>query len=283
MDSGSTFAEYRRLLFTIAYDLLGAVGDAEDVVQEAWLRWDTVDHATVANPRAYLVRVVVNLSLERLRQLRRAREDYVGPWLPEPLWTTEDVAERVSDAEDLATGMLVVLETLSPLERAAFVLHDVFGFDHPEVAEMLDRSPSAVRQLVHRARDHVRERRPRFRAEPEAARRAADRLMQAATGGSIEGLLEVLAPDVVLYLDGGGAIRTALRPITGAEKVARLLGAIGPDLPDYELVWDAGTRRAIGYAGGVPLTALGLDLVDGRVTGIYGVLNPEKLKHLPRT
>ncbi|MFC7626094.1 RNA polymerase sigma factor SigJ [Microlunatus sp. GCM10028923] len=275
------FAEYRRLLFTVAYDLLGTVSDAEDVVQDAWLLWQRADRSAVVNPRAYLVRIVVNRSLERHRQVARAREEYVGPWLPEPLWTTEDVADRVTDAEDLATGMLVVLETLSPLERAAFVLHDVFGFDHPEVAEILDRSPSAVRQLVHRARDHVRERRPRFRAEPEAARQAADRLMQAATGGSLEGLLEVLAPDVVLYLDGGGAIRSALRPIIGAEKVARLLGAIGPGLPAFDLVWDAGTRRAIGYAGGVPLTALGLDLVDGRVTGIYGVLNPDKLKHLP--
>lgn len=275
-----TFTEYRRLLFTVAYDLLGTVGDAEDVVQDAWLLWRGVDQAEVANPRAYLVRIVVNRSLERLRQASRAREDYVGPWLPEPLWTEGDVADRVSEREDLATGMLVVLETLSPLERAAFVLHDVFGFGHPEIAEILDRTPASVRQLVHRARDHVRERRPRYEVEPATARTAADRLMAASVGGSIPDLMEVLAPDVVLYLDGGGAIRTALRPIHGLEKVARFLAAIGPDLPPLELAWDSAARRVIGYTDGVPFAALGLDVADGLVTGIYGVLNPDKLRHL---
>ncbi|WP_152362477.1 RNA polymerase sigma factor SigJ [Microlunatus speluncae] len=275
-----TFTEYRPLLFTMAYDLLGAVGEAEDVVQDAWLRWAGVDHAAVANPRGYLVRIVVNRSLERLRQLRRSREDYVGPWLPEPLWTTGDVADRVTDTEDLALGLLVVLETLSPLERAAFVLHDVFGFGHDEIAETLDRSPSAIRQLVHRARGHVKERRPRFEAAPDTARVAAERLMRAAVGGDLADLMELLAPDVVLHLDGGGAIRTALRPIPGADKVARMLAAIGPDLPPFDLVWDPAARRAIGYADGVPYTAVGLDIADGRVTGIYGVLNPAKLRHL---
>lgn len=276
----ATFAEYRALLFTMAYDLLGAVGEAEDVVQDAWLRWAGVDHRRVANPKAYLVRIVVNRSLERLRQLSRAREDYVGPWLPEPLWTTGDAAEKVTAAEDLAVGMLVVLETLSPLERAAFVLHDVFGFGHAEIGEILDRSASAVRQLVSRARGHVAERRPRFEVAPETARAAADRLMRAAVGGSIGELMELLAPDVVLHLDGGGAIRTALRPIPGADKVARMLAAIGPDLPAFELVWDPAGRRAIGYADGVPYTAIGIDVADGLVTGIYGVLNPAKLRHL---
>jgi RNA polymerase sigma-70 factor (ECF subfamily) len=284
IDPEQAFVAHRNLLFTVAYDMLSTVGDAEDVVQDVWLRWRRVDHSRIENPRSYMVRIAVRCSLERLRQLRKAREDYVGPWLPEPLLASPDPADDLPDHGRIAIGMLVVLETLSPLERTAFVLHDVFGFGHAEIAGILHRSPTAVRQLVHRAREHVQARRPRFDADPDTARAAAERFVEAAVGGSIAGLLEVLAPDVVLHNDGGGVVRAALHPIRGADKLARLFAHIGPQYSGLEYRWtfQGGTPTAVGLSDGVPRVVLSIDTdPTGRVTAIYGNLNPDKIAHLP--
>lgn len=283
-DPHHVFVAHRNLLFTVAYDMLSSVGDAEDVVQDVWLRWMRVDHTGIENPRSYMVRIAVRQSLDRLRQLRRARENYVGPWLPEPLWTAPDPAEGVPDRGGIAIGMLVVLETLSPLERSAFVLHEVFGFAHGEIAEILRRSPGAVRQLVHRAREHVRARRPRFDVDPDTARAAAERFVEAAVGGSIPELLDVLAPDVVLHNDGGGVVRAALRPIRGADKLARLFAHIGPQYSGLTYRWtlQGGAPTVVGLADGIPRVVLSFDTdPTGRVTAIYGNLNPDKIAHMP--
>ncbi|MFI6594703.1 RNA polymerase sigma factor SigJ [Nonomuraea sp. NPDC050536] len=276
------FGEHRNLLFTLAYDMLGSVADAEDVVQDTWLRWAGVDQARVENPRAYLVRIAVRRSLERLRSLRSAREDYVGPWLPEPLVTSPD---HVLDADNVTTGLLVVLETRTPLERAAFVLREAFGYEHAEIARILDRSPAAVRQLTHRAREHVQARRPRFAADPRQARLAAERFVAAALGGSLSELIKALAPDVTLWNDGGGQVRAALRPVRGADKVARLFARIGPRYAGLEPRWvsTGAAPTCLFLADGVVRVALTMepDATGTRVREVYGLINPDKLTHVP--
>ncbi|MFC6543965.1 sigma-70 family RNA polymerase sigma factor [Nonomuraea salmonea] len=189
----TTFNQHRNLLFTLVYEILGSVHDAEDVVQETWLAWATVEADQIEHPKAYLVRIAVRQALARSRRLRAAREDYVGPWLPEPLLTAADPAEAAFQAEELTFGLLVVLETLSPLERAAFVLREGFGYEHAEIARLLERSPAAARQLIHRAREHVQARRPRFPADPDLARQAAERFLAATLGGHLGDLMDVLA------------------------------------------------------------------------------------------
>lgn len=280
-DAEAVFNEHRKLLFTLAYDLLGSVSDAEDVVQDTWLRWSRVDQAGVDNPRSYLTRIAVRRALDRLRALRSLREDYVGPWLPEPLVTEEE--DPVVSAESVTVGLLVVLETLSPLERAVFVLREAFGFEHAEIARILDRSPTAVRQLTHRAREHVQARRPRFAADPRLAQAAAERFVAAALGGSLTELMEVLAPDVTLWNDGGGRVRAALRPVHGPDKVARLLARVGPRYTGLEVRWLDAAREPmclIVSADGVK-AALTFELDPaGRIRQIYGLVNPEKLRHL---
>ncbi|WP_245607167.1 RNA polymerase sigma factor SigJ [Pseudonocardia spinosispora] len=283
-DPAALFAEYRNLLFTVAYDMLGGVGDAEDVVQDTWLRWSAVDHTTVTAPRAYLVRIATRLALDRLRALRRSREEYVGPWLPEPLWDGPDPGERLVEHEGVAVGMLVVLETLSPLERTAFVLHEVFGFSHSEIAEILQRSPAAVRQLVHRSREHVRARRPRFDVDQDTARTVARRFVDAAVSGDVAELLDVLAPDVVLHNDGGGILRTALRPVVGADNLARLFTHVGPAYEWGEFHWgtQGGVPTVFAVKDGVVWAAASIetDPTGRRVTAVYGTVNPAKLRHL---
>ena len=276
--SDDPFVEHRSLLFTVAYELLGSAADAEDVLQESWLRWDAVDKDEVRDPRAYLVRVVTRQSLNRLRTLQRQRETYVGPWLPEPLVTAPDVLEDVELAESVSFAMLLVLETLSPLERAAFVLREVFGFEYDEIAEATDRTPAAVRQLVARARNHVQARRPRFERPAEIEEITA-RFFAAAGTGEIQPLLDLLAPDVVLLSDGGGKKQAALRPLKGAENVARWLLAISVKTPLVDVRWIV----ANGNVSLLLYTADGLDsvgtvyAVDGRITEIYLVRNPDKL------
>ena len=279
------FEEQRSLLFTVAYEMLGSVADADDVVQDSWLRWADVDHGTVADPRAYLVRTVTRQALNRLRTVSRRRESYVGPWLPEPLLTTPDVVEDVELAESVSLAMLVVLDTLSPLERAVFVLREVFGFDHAEVAEATGRSPDAVRQLASRARRHVQARRPEAAVQarvPEGAEQVALSFFAAAAGGDLQQLMDLLAPDVVLLSDGGGKAKAALRPITGADKVARFLLGIRPADGFADVEWRSvnGTPSALVHLDGrLDTVATGV-VVDGKVARLYLVRNPDKLTGL---
>jgi len=228
-NSARAFDEHRDLLISIAYRVLGSVTDAEDTVQEAWLRWCKVDPAEVSTPRAFLVRVTTRLAIDRLRRAKARRESYVGPWLPEPVLTNYDVAEDVALAESVSMAMLVVLETLSPLERAVFVLREAFGMPHAEIGEVIGRKEEAVRQLARRARDHVQERRSRFDADHTEQRRVTERFLEATSSGDLEALMGVLAPGVMLVADGGGRAITPRRPVRGAEKVARFLLAVATE------------------------------------------------------
>jgi RNA polymerase sigma-70 factor (ECF subfamily) len=275
------FARHRSLLFTVAYEMLGSAADAEYLVQETWLRWADVDHAAVRDPRAYLVRIVTRQALNRLRSLARRREDYIGEWLPEPLLTSPDVAADVELAESVSIAMLTVLETLGPAERAVFVLHEVFDTPYDEIAEAVDKSPDAVRQIAHRARDHVAARRPRMPVSTTEQQEAVDRFLAAARHGDLQGLLDVLAPDVVLVSDGGGLVAAARRPIQGAEPVASfvLRGLRSVDF-EAKAVWLNGSPAIrLDIAGQVD-TAVSLAVENGRITRIYAIRNPHKLARL---
>src|ERR687898_60176 len=228
-DSARVFAEHRALLISVAYRILGSVTDAEDAVQETWLRWSGVNPSDVTDPRAFLVRVVTRLAIDRLRRAKTRRESYVGPWLPEPILTGRDVAEDVALAESVSMAMLVVLETLSPLERAVFVLREAFGMPYAEIGEVIGRKEEAVRQLARRARDHVQERRSRFEADQTEQRRVTERFLEATSSGDLEALMGVLAPGVTLVADGGGRAPAPRRPVRGAEKVARVLLAVATE------------------------------------------------------
>jgi RNA polymerase sigma factor (sigma-70 family) len=282
----AVFAEHRGLLFSLVYDLLGTVSDTEDVLQETWLAWASSSRQEVVNARAYLVRIAVNQALLRLRRQRRSRERYVGPWLPEPLVTGADAADSAEQAEAVSLAMLVVLETLTPLERTVFVLGEVFGYDHGEVAAILGRRPAAVRQLAHRAREHVQARRPRYRPDPTVRRAATERFLAAAVGGDLHALLEVLAPDVTLWTDGGGRLRAARRVIQGRDKVARLLVASATEPIMAGLTFGYaevnGDPAALLFTGGELFGVVVVDpSEDGeRVRAIYGVVNPAKLTRL---
>src|SRR5262249_9875719 len=221
--SDEPFVTHRSLLFTVAYEMLGSAAEAEDVVQATWLRWADVDQAEVRAPRAYLVRIVTRLALNRLRALARQREEYVGEWLPEPLFTSPDAAEDAELAENVSIAMLTVLETLGPAERAVFVLREVFDTPYDEIAEVVGKTPAAVRQIAHRAREHVAARRPRMQVDRAQQQAAVEKLVAAISTGDVKGLLEVLAPDVVLISDGGGLVAVARKPIIGVEKVVAFL------------------------------------------------------------
>jgi RNA polymerase sigma-70 factor, ECF subfamily len=279
--SDEAFARHRSLLFTVAYEMLGSAADAEDVVQETWLRWADVDHAEVRDPRAYLVRIVTRQALNRLRSLARRREDYVGEWLPEPLLTSPDVAADVELAESVSIAMLTVLETLGPAERAVFVLREVFDVPYDEIAEAVGKSPAAVRQIAHRARDHVAARRPRVPVSVTEQQRAVDRFLASVRDGDLQSLLDVLAPDVVIVADGGGIATAALRPIHGAERVASWL-IKGLRALDFEAkpLWLNGAPAFRLDVGGQLDTAVSLAVEDGRITRIYAVRNPHKLARL---
>jgi RNA polymerase sigma-70 factor (ECF subfamily) len=279
--SEDAFARHRSLLFTVAYEMLGSAADAEDVVQETWLRWADVDHAEVRDPRAYLVRIVTRQALNRLRTLARRREEYVGEWLPEPLLTSPDVAADVELADNVSIAMLTVLETLAPAERAVFVLREVFDVPYEEIAEAVDKSPAAVRQIAHRARDHVAARRPRMPVSATEQQEAVERFLAAVRGGDLQGLLDVLAPDVVVVADGGGFVTAAPAPIEGAQRVAAFLIATMGRL-DFEAktVWvngSAGTRIEV---GGELDTVASVTVENGRITRIYAIRNPHKLAHV---
>ena len=277
--SGEPFDRHRSLLFTVAYEMLGSAADAEDVVQETWLRWSGADRSEVREVRAYLVRIVTRLALNRLRTLARRREEYVGEWLPEPLLTSPDVAEDVELAESVSIAMLTVLETLAPTERAVFVLREVFDFPYEEIAEALEKKPAAVRQIAHRAREHVAARRPRIEVDRHEQQAVVDRFMAAVRTGDVQSLLDVLAPDVVLVADGGGEAPAFREPVAGSERVAALLGRFHDFAPDAVLTTlslngapGGGIER-----GGELETAISLAIADGRITRIYAIRNPRKL------
>jgi RNA polymerase sigma-70 factor (TIGR02957 family) len=287
------FDEHRDLLAAVAYRILGSVTDAEDVVQEAWLRWANVRHSEVADPRAYLVRVTTRLAIDRLRRVKARRESYVGPWLPEPVLTNHDVAEDVALAESVSMAMLIVLETLSPLERAVFVLREAFGMPHAEIAEVLGRKEEAVRQLARRAREHVRERSPRFEIDQDTRQRVTERFLEATTSGDLETLMAVLAPGVTLVADGGGRAIAPRRPLHGSEEVAhfllaiatesqtaRFLRSIGIESPRdvrVSLAQVNGGPGIVATSEGRPITAIVLDVSDGIVHTVHLVANPDKL------
>lgn len=282
------FEEHRPLLHGVAYRMLGRVADAEDVVQEAWLRWAAADRGDVREPRAYLVRVTTRLAIDRLRQVQARRESYVGPWLPEPLATdtattvAPDTAERAVFTESVTLAVLVVMESLSPLERAVFVLREAFGYPYAEIAATLDRSEAAVRQLAGRARRHVEERKPRFDVDPDRQRDLTERFLAAAAGEDLQGLIGLLAQDARLVGDSGGKAKAPLRVIESAEKVARFLrGVATSSLSGMGLTFlevNGGTAALL-TMDGRPDTVIQLDIADGRVQTVYVVRNPDKLRH----
>ncbi|MDH6466430.1 RNA polymerase sigma-70 factor (TIGR02957 family) [Micromonospora sp. A200] len=279
------FLAHRNLLFTVAYEMLGSAADAEDVLQETWLRWAGVDLGEVRDQRAYLVRITTRQALARLRTLGRRRESYVGSWLPEPLLTTPDVAEDVELADSVSMAMLLVLETLTPTERAVFVLREVFDVGYDEIAEAVDKSQAAVRQIAHRARAHVAARRPRGVVSAAETRDALEAFRRAAETGDLQSLLDILAPDVVLLGDGGGVKQAVPRPIVGADKVARLLVAgLGrlADTPSLRPAQVNGYPALIFWQAGELDTVVAVRIDDGLITGLYAVRNPEKLSHMGR-
>jgi RNA polymerase sigma-70 factor (ECF subfamily) len=281
--SNDPFVTHRSLLFTVAYEMLGSAVDAEDVVQETWLRWAEVDQAQVRDPRAYLVRIVTRQALNRLRTLSRRREEYVGEWLPEPLLTSPDVAEEIELAESVSIAMLTVLETLGPTERAVFVLCEVFDVPYEEIAQAVGKTPAAVRQIAHRARGHVAARRPRMEVSRAEQQAAVESFRAAVEVGDLQALLNSLAPDVVLVTDGGGLAPALPRPVTGADRVARVLATLLARLaPDAHIgaVWLNGAPGLRVEVDGQLDTAVSLVIKEGRVTRIYAVRNPHKLARL---
>ncbi|MCW8098818.1 RNA polymerase sigma-70 factor [Streptomyces tauricus] len=282
------FEEHRSVLMGVAYRMLGRVADAEDVVQEAWLRWSGGDRSGVREPRAYLVRVTTRLALDRLRQARARNEAYVGPWLPEPYVTdfgdaVPDTAERAVLADSVSLAVLVVLESLSPLERAVFVLREAFGYPYAEIAVTLDRSEPAVRQLAGRARRHVEERRPRYEVDPVERRDLTERFLAAATEGDLEGLMSLLAPDVRLIGDSGGLAPAPVRVIESADKVGRFLGGVmrkGVSDATFRFLEVNGGPAFLVLSGDKPDSVFQLDIADGRIQCVYIIRNPQKLLSL---
>jgi RNA polymerase sigma-70 factor (TIGR02957 family) len=277
------FLAHRNLLFTVAYEMLGSAADAEDVLQETWLRWAGVDLGTVRDQRAYLVQVTTRQALSRLRTLGRRKESYVGPWLPEPLLTAPDVAEDVELADSVSLAMLLVLETLTPAERAVFVLREVFQLDYDEIAEAIGKSPAAVRQIAHRAREHVAARRPRGPVSAAQTQDALAAFQRAADTGDLQGLVDILAPDVVFLGDGGGVVQALPVPVVGAHRVARLLAVALERIAATASLQPAqvnGYPALIVRVGGQVDTVIAVRIDDGLITGLYAVRNPAKLSHM---
>ncbi|WP_049562534.1 RNA polymerase sigma factor SigJ [Nonomuraea sp. SBT364] len=292
----SAFEEHRRLLTGVAYRIVGSMADAEDVVQEAWLRWSGVDESEIADPKAYLVRVTSRLAIDRLRWAKSRRESYVGPWLPEPVGTAPDVAEHAELADSVELALLVLLETLSPLERAVFVLREAFDLPFGEIAEVIGRGEAATRQLAKRARDHVRDGRPRFEADRAARRRITERFLGASANGDLEALIELLSAGVTLVTDSGGKARAPLRVMTGPDHVSRWLVSIASQeaisrflasvgvASDTELSFGVvevnGGPAAVIRAAGRVVSVASLVVVDGKIDTIYLIANPDKLTRL---
>jgi RNA polymerase sigma-70 factor (TIGR02957 family) len=278
------FLAHRNPLFTVAYEMLGSAADAEDILQETWLRWAGVDLGTVRDQRAYLVRITTRQALSRLRTLGRRKESYVGPWLPEPLLTAPDVAEDVELADSVSMAMMLVLETLAPAERAVFVLREVFDLAYDEIAEAVGKNPAAVRQIAHRARAHVAARRPRGPVSRAESRDALEAFQRAVETGDLQRLLDILAPDVVFLGDGGGVVEAVRKPVVGAGKVARLLalalGRLAAAEASLQPAQVNGYPALILRLNGEVDTVIAVRIDDGLVTGLYAVRNPEKLSHM---
>ena len=280
----NTFLAHRRLLFTVAYEMLGSAVDAEDVLQETWLRWVGVDLDVVRDQRAYLVRIATRQALGRLRTLSRRKESYVGPWLPEPLLTAPDVAEDIELADSMSIAMMLVLETLTPTERAVFVLREVFDLGYDEIAKAVDKSQATVRQIAHRARAHVAARRPRGGpVSADESRAALGAFRRAVETGDLQSLLDLLAPDVVALSDGGGIKQAMPRPVVGAENVARALAAgvamFGPTSTVESAQINGHPALIMRIDGQVDMVVV-VRIDDGLVTGLYTVRNPEKLTRM---
>ncbi|MEU6269137.1 RNA polymerase sigma factor SigJ [Saccharopolyspora shandongensis] len=283
--SGTDFESHRQPLFAAAYRMLGTRADAEDVLQEAWLRWNQVDHDAVNEPRAYLFRLVTRLALDQLRRVKARREAYVGPWLPEPLITAPGAEDAAELAESVSMGLLVVLETLAPVERAVFVLHEAFGFSHAEIADMLGRTERAVRQLAYRARQHVQARRPRHRHEATEHRQVTERFLAATLGGDLTALLDILAPDVTLVADANGKSETPRQPVHGVQEVAGYLVSVvefWPSALGVEITQVNGGPGAVITTQGQPFLVFALDIdpADNRLREINALINPDKLAAL---
>ncbi|MFE2374225.1 RNA polymerase sigma factor SigJ [Streptomyces sp. NPDC059398] len=284
------FEEHRSVLTGVAYRMLGRVADAEDVVQEAWLRWSAADRGDVREPRAFLVRVTTRLALDRLRHVQSQREAYVGPWLPEPLATdfgsaVPDTAEQAVLAESVSFAVLVVLESLSPLERAVFVLREAFGFPYAEIAVVLDRGEAAVRQLAGRARRHMKERKPRYDVDPAERRDLTERFLAAASGGNLDELMALLTPGVRLVGDSGGKAQAPLRVIESADKVGRFLAGVaekGVEGAEFQVREINGAPAIVVIArGGTVDSVVQAEVRDGLIAELYIVRNPDKLLLLP--
>jgi len=278
------FLAHRNLLFTVAYEMLGSAADAEDVLQETWLRWAGADLGTVHDQRAYLVRITTRQALSRLRTLGRRKESYVGPWLPEPLLTAPDVAEDVELADSVSMAMLLVLETLTPAERAVFVLREVFDVAYDEIAEAVGKSPAAVRQIAHRARAHVAARRPRETVSPAEAQAALEAFQRAVETGDLQRLLGILAPDVVALSDGGGVVQALPAPVVGPGRVARVLAGVSRlgAAVSLQPAQVNGYPALILRVNGEIDTVIAIRIGDGLISGLYAVRNPEKLSHMAK-
>lgn len=282
------FEAYRPLLFGIAYRMLGSVVEAEDIVQDAFLRYQAVSPDSVEQPRAFLCTIVTRLALDQLKSARARREAYLGSWLPEPL-LTEDVDDRldpdarIGTSESISLAFLVLLESLTPVERAVFLLREVFDFSYPEIANIVGKSEAACRQTFHRARQSVADRRPRFPDSPAAQRRLTDSFVQACTTGNLDSLLSLLTQDITLWADGGGKVRAAVHPVQGRDQVARFLFGIMRKAPSDMVFAEASVNGAPGIIGrvdGTVSSVLVLEIAGGQIAGIRIVANPDKLAHL---
>ncbi len=288
VDLSDVFDRYRPLLFSIAYRMLGSVTDAEDIVQEAFVRWQRAPEAEVRSPKAYLSAVVTRLCIDQLRSARAQREEYVGPWLPEPLPSeqTPDIAETAALEESLSMAFLVLLESLNPTERAVFLLREVFDYDYDEISYLVGKSEANCRQIASRARESVAARRPRFEHSPEQEERIMDSFLEACMSGDMESLLALLSEDATLWSDGGGKTRAALNPIYGADRVARFFSGILRKAPSGLVVRRASINGRPGFIGyfedGSPQSVTTFDVAEGTFRAIRIVVNPEKLRNVPR-
>jgi RNA polymerase sigma-70 factor, ECF subfamily len=286
--AGATFEELRPLLFSIAYRMLASATEAEDLVQETWLRYEgaLAEGVRVESPKAYLCAVITRLAINELKSARKRRERYVGEWLPEPIVTDEHGPEaRVQETESLSMAFLLLLDRLSPVERAVFLLHDVFDYEFAEVAEIVGKTEANCRQLAVRARRRIKEGRPHFDGRRDERRAVARRFFAALRSGDVEGLVQVLAPDVVVFGDGGGKAPQWSEPITGVERVQRLLSGLGRQMGEYGVGVEP--REINGEPGAILRDRDGriafvwaLDIQDGRVHRLRSVINPDKLRHL---
>lgn len=287
MERLEIFNEHRRLLFSLAYRMLGSVADAEDMVQETFLRWQAAGDEEIKAPKAYLSAIITNLCINYLGSARRKREEYIGPWLPEPLITDEsqDPMRNIQMADSLSMAFMILLESLTPVERACFLLREVFDYEYEEIALMVGKSEANCRQMVSRARLHIRERRPRFDVSSEMQTRLTGQFMQACASGDLQGLMSLLAEDVSLMSDGGGKVTAARKPVHGADHVARFLTGLvkkaGPARLGIRPTEVNGQPGFITYLDGRLMNVVSLDIADERIRGVYIIVNPDKLRNLP--